>query len=258
MRCPGKQVDCRQGASFSLSTCAMQANGADETFLPGNVRLPTSVAAQQISSAVEDRRRLAAPSQAEDHQQQLPTLHQRLQQQLSTPYANAHLLPVRVTLRHKLTRRCRKVRCVCAAYFELWKADDAMVLVLLTKILQDKDAEKMSILSQPKSLPMEGDSSLLKDAGRWFYKNSAAVGICPRIVVTQLPLVTVSSLGRRGFGFSSVSDDKAGRWNVLGCSNSPASAFRRSTSPCSTLSTTSTCQILQQCPSCEPANGQSI
>jgi hypothetical protein len=52
----------------------------------------------------------------------------------------------------------------------------------------DVENGKMSILVQPKSFPLEGDSSLKIQRGKWWVKDSSAVHEVPAIVVTKLPV----------------------------------------------------------------------
>jgi len=68
-------------------------------------------------------------------------------------------LPPRVRLRSKRTLRCRL----------------------------DVEASKMSILAQPKTFPLEGDSSLKIQRGKWWVKDSSAIHDIPRLVLIRLP-----------------------------------------------------------------------
>jgi len=45
----------------------------------------------------------------------------------------------------------------------------------------------MSILAQPKTFPLEGDSSLKIQRGKWWVKDSSAIHDIPRLILTRLP-----------------------------------------------------------------------
>jgi len=45
----------------------------------------------------------------------------------------------------------------------------------------------MSIIAQPKTFPLEGDSSLKIQRGKWWIKDSSAIHVVPRLVVIKLP-----------------------------------------------------------------------
>lgn len=68
-------------------------------------------------------------------------------------------MPGRVHLRTKRTVRCRR----------------------------DFEQGKMSILVQPKQLPLEGDSSMKVHRGRWWVKDLSAIHFVPSVNVLKLP-----------------------------------------------------------------------
>lgn len=68
-------------------------------------------------------------------------------------------LPRRLRLRSKRTLRCRL----------------------------DVEKGKMSIIAQPKTFPLEGDSSLKIQRGKWWVKDASAIHEIPRVVLTKLP-----------------------------------------------------------------------
>jgi len=68
-----------------------------------------------------------------------------------------NIYPLGILLRTKRTLRCRK----------------------------DYDDGKMSILVQPKTYPLEGDSSMNLQRGRWFIKDASAVHTVPRILIVS-------------------------------------------------------------------------
>lgn len=86
-------------------------------------------------------------------------LNQRILSGLNQPSLLSAALPPRLPLRSKRTLRCKK----------------------------DVENSKMSILVQPKTFPLEGDSSLKIQRGKWWVKDSSAVHVVPRIVIKKLP-----------------------------------------------------------------------
>ena len=71
----------------------------------------------------------------------------------------SNLLPARVPLRSRRTLRCRR----------------------------DVEEGKLSILLQPKTMPLEGDSSQKLQRGKWWMKDASAVHIVPRIILRKIP-----------------------------------------------------------------------
>jgi hypothetical protein len=69
------------------------------------------------------------------------------------------LRPSRVILHTKRTLRCRK----------------------------DANANRMSILIQPKSSPLDGDSSMKSLRGKWWTKDSSAIHFVPSLILCKLP-----------------------------------------------------------------------
>ena len=65
------------------------------------------------------------------------------------------------------------------------------VKLLCKKMLRSKkdyDNGKMSILVQPKTNPLEGDSSMRIQRGKWWMKDMSAIFEIPTIIVTKYPL----------------------------------------------------------------------
>jgi dynactin-4 len=89
----------------------------------------------------------------------LTTLSQKLQVMNLLPNCLSSSIPSRVKLRSKRTLRCR----------------------------YDVDNGKMSILVQPKTFPLEGDSSLKIQRGKWWIKDASAIHEVPSILIKQLP-----------------------------------------------------------------------
>lgn len=75
--------------------------------------------------------------------------------------------PIRVSLRCKKMIRCRK----------------------------DFDSGRMSILVQPKAAPLEGDSSLRIQRGKWWIKDSAAVHELPNVTIKDYPDISCDISG---------------------------------------------------------------
>jgi len=75
------------------------------------------------------------------------------------PRMYSECTPQRIRLRSKKTLRCR----------------------------QDVEQGKMSILIQPKTFPLEGDSSLKIQRGKWWVKDASAIHEIPTLTVTKLP-----------------------------------------------------------------------
>ena len=71
----------------------------------------------------------------------------------------SNLLPARVRLRTRRTLRCRR----------------------------DVKEGKLSILLQPKTLPLEGDSSQKLQRGKWWLKDASAIHTIPRIILRKVP-----------------------------------------------------------------------
>jgi len=90
----------------------------------------------------------------------ITNLSQRLENEKFQSQHSSSAIPTRVRLMTKRTLRCR----------------------------YDVENGKMSILVQPKSFPLEGDSSLKIQRGKWWVKDSSAVHEVPAIVVTKLPV----------------------------------------------------------------------
>lgn len=86
------------------------------------------------------------------------SLSQRLYQVSTQPRLVTELLPLRFDLKSKRTIRCR----------------------------QDVDEGKFSILVQPKTFPLEGDSSQ-KQRGKWWGKDASAIHDIPLIILTKVP-----------------------------------------------------------------------
>jgi len=93
-------------------------------------------------------------------------LPERVLQRPRNAWLRSELAPVRVELRHKLTRRSRA----------------------------DRDAGRNSILVKPKPMPEEGDSVRF-NKGQWWDKISAGVHWCPRIVVKRIPRLEEMAVG---------------------------------------------------------------
>ena len=83
----------------------------------------------------------------------------------------SHTVPPRVRMRSKRTLRCRL----------------------------DVEQSKMSIIVQPKTFPLEGDSSLKIQRGKWWVKDSSAIHVVPRIVITALPNMDLLVKGETAF-----------------------------------------------------------
>ena len=92
------------------------------------------------------------------HSHQFTSIRQRFHQESSQPINTMDLFPIRIKLHSKRTLRCRK----------------------------DVDDGKLSILVQPKTFPLEGDSSL-KQRGKWWVKDASAIHEIPRVVITNIP-----------------------------------------------------------------------
>ena len=86
------------------------------------------------------------------------SLEQRLKQELRQSPLLADQLPIRMRLMTKRTLRCR----------------------------QDVDMGKLSILVQPSTFPLDGDSSL-SQRKKWWIKDSSAIHEIPNVVITKLP-----------------------------------------------------------------------
>ena len=91
---------------------------------------------------------------------ELLDIRQRTRTGWTQPLSLSDCVPPRVKLRSKRTRRCRL----------------------------DVESSKMSIIAQPKTFPLEGDSSLKIQRGKWWVKDSSAIHEVPRLVITKLPL----------------------------------------------------------------------
>lgn len=89
----------------------------------------------------------------------LTTLDQRLRSVRHQPALLSSLYPRRAALRTKRTLRCRK----------------------------DVVEGKLSILVQPKTFPLEGDSSQKLQQGKWWVKDASAIHMIPRLAITKLP-----------------------------------------------------------------------
>ena len=87
------------------------------------------------------------------------SLLQRLRSVRHQPALLSSLHPHRVALRTKRTLRCRK----------------------------DVLEGKLSILVQPKTFPLEGDSSQKLQQGKWWVKDASAIHMIPRLTITKLP-----------------------------------------------------------------------
>lgn len=83
----------------------------------------------------------------------------------------SHSVPPRVRLRSKRTLRCRL----------------------------DVEQSKMSIIVQPKTFPLEGDSSLKIQRGKWWVKDSSAIHVVPRMIITTLPNMDLLFKGETAF-----------------------------------------------------------
>lgn len=114
-----------------------------------------------LDSEQELIRKLASQSYATD----LLALRQR--SLLSPPGTNImsiNALPSRMPLLSKRTLRCRK----------------------------DVEEGKLSIILQPKTLPLEGDSSQKLQKGKWWLKDSSAVHEVPRLTLRKLTVISSS------------------------------------------------------------------
>lgn len=83
-------------------------------------------------------------------------------------------------------------RATAAAEFEgATKTQDILGVPLRSKRIlrskQDSRTGRMNILIQPKNLPLEGDSSLKLQKGKWWMKDSSAVQELPFVSVAKLP-----------------------------------------------------------------------
>ena len=90
---------------------------------------------------------------------ELLDIRQRTRTGWTQPLSLTDCVPPRVKLQSKRTRRCRL----------------------------DVESSKMSIIAQPKTFPLEGDSSLKIQRGKWWVKDSSAIHEVPRLVITKLP-----------------------------------------------------------------------
>lgn len=88
--------------------------------------------------------------------------------QPSSPFIS-DLFPCQVPLRSRFTLRCRK----------------------------DMLEGNLNLLIQPKPLPLEGDSSMLQNRGKWFVKDASAVHVLPSIIITRLPKLAQLLRGER-------------------------------------------------------------
>lgn len=91
----------------------------------------------------------------------LTSVTQRFRSLNSHSYGVDQLLPPRIELQSKRTVRCRK----------------------------DMELRRMNILLQPKIFPLEGDSSLKIQKGKWWVKDSSAIHEVPFYTVKKLPKV---------------------------------------------------------------------
>mmetsp|Transcript_23428 Transcript_23428/g.39740 ORF Transcript_23428/g.39740 Transcript_23428/m.39740 type:complete len:519 (-) Transcript_23428:2710-4266(-) len=107
----------------------------------------------------------------------LSTVNQRLKGEYigssNTGSVTSQLLPQRRYLRTKKMLRCRR----------------------------DVKQGKMSILIQPKTFPLEGDSSHKLHQGKWFLKDSSACHHLPRVLITKLPNFTSEDASGNLTGF---------------------------------------------------------
>ena len=101
----------------------------------------------------------------------LPSLDQRLRSSDYQPANFIELLPVPVKLRVKRMVRCRK----------------------------DVLDGALSIVLQPKTFPLEGDSSHKLQKGKWWVKNSCAAVEIPSIIIRKLPEVSALKKGVAGY-----------------------------------------------------------
>lgn len=94
-----------------------------------------------------------------DRDSALTDLTQRRKSENSQPCSFKNLIPERLELLAKKTIRCRK----------------------------DLEEGKMNILIQPKTFPLEGDSSLKIQRGKWWVKDMSAVHEIPFVCIHKLP-----------------------------------------------------------------------
>ena len=101
----------------------------------------------------------------------LPSFNQRLRYADFQPATVDELLPVPVQLKVKRLVRCRK----------------------------DVLDGALSIVLQPKTFPLEGDSSHKLQKGKWWVKNSCAAVEIPSIIIRKLPDNTALRKGMSGY-----------------------------------------------------------
>lgn len=139
--------------SFEATSISM---GEKATMLPkSKPDVQISLANDGLTEAVLGESKPVVPSPCGV----LAPLSLRLDDKRVHPSDVAHLCPVRVRLRSKRTLRCRR----------------------------DAEMSKMSILLQPRLLPLDGDSSMKIHKGNFFSKDSSAVHMHPCVVITRLP-----------------------------------------------------------------------
>lgn len=102
-----------------------------------------------------------------DHDFELTDLTQRILNINKQPTTTVDMMPLRLKLRTKKTVRCRA----------------------------DAEAGKMSILVQPKVFPLDGDSSMRLQKGKWWVKDSSAVHELPFVSITKVPSRKLLSRG---------------------------------------------------------------
>ena len=107
-------------------------------------------------------------------------MDQRRKSENSQPCSFKNLVPEKIELQSKRTLRCRK----------------------------DLNEGKMNILIQPKTFPLEGDSSLKIQRGKWWVKDVSAVHEIPYVCILKLPDFNQLISGRYAYLHISITNPK--------------------------------------------------